>query len=246
MIWYYEKNGQQMGPLSEEEFQQLTRSGQIRVQTLVWRDGMADWLPYGEIHAAGTVASDETVVCSVTGRIIPKQDALLIADKWVSAEYKNQALQSIKEGLPLSGDLRYASFWIRFFARFIDGIILLIVNTALTMTLVAVAIGKNVEESDPEFMILQALMSLVGWVIGMGYETWMVGRFDATLGKMVFGLKVVRPKGEKLTYMRAFGRYWGVLLSGLTLYIGFIIAAFDDEKRALHDRMCDTRVVKAR
>jgi uncharacterized RDD family membrane protein YckC len=34
------------------------------------------------------------------------------------------------------------------------------------------------------------------------------------------------------------------MLSGFTFYIGFIIAAFDPEKRALHDHICGTRVIR--
>jgi uncharacterized RDD family membrane protein YckC len=47
-----------------------------------------------------------------------------------------------------------------------------------------------------------------------------------------------------VSYGRAFGRYFGTWLSGLTLGIGYIMAAFDDQKRSLHDRVCDTRVIK--
>jgi uncharacterized RDD family membrane protein YckC len=61
---------------------------------------------------------------------------------------------------------------------------------------------------------------------------------------MACGLKVVTPEGDKITYLRAFGRYFAKIVSSLTLLIGFIMAAFDDEKRALHDRICDTRVVR--
>jgi uncharacterized RDD family membrane protein YckC len=43
---------------------------------------------------------------------------------------------------------------------------------------------------------------------------------------------------------RAFGRYFGKLLSAIILGIGYIMAAFDSEKRALHDMICDTRVIK--
>jgi uncharacterized RDD family membrane protein YckC len=61
---------------------------------------------------------------------------------------------------------------------------------------------------------------------------------------MACGIKVVTPEGEKITYLRAFGRYFAKTLLGIaTLYIGYIIAAFDSEKRSLHDRICNTRVV---
>ena len=50
--------------------------------------------------------------------------------------------------------------------------------------------------------------------------------------------------GSAVTYGRAFGRYWGQALSSLILGIGFLMVAFDDEKRGLHDRLCDTRVIR--
>jgi uncharacterized RDD family membrane protein YckC len=65
----------------------------------------------------------------------------------------------------------------------------------------------------------------------------------ATLGKMAVGIKVVRGNGERLTLGRGIGRYFGFLLSSLTLMIGFIMAAFTERKQALHDMICDTVVV---
>ncbi|MDK1020647.1 MAG: RDD family protein [Candidatus Hydrogenedentes bacterium] len=57
--------------------------------------------------------------------------------------------------------------------------------------------------------------------------------------------KVVRPTGEGIGYLRTFGRPCAVVLSAIILLIGYIIAAFDEEKRALHHRICDTRAVCA-
>jgi uncharacterized RDD family membrane protein YckC len=61
---------------------------------------------------------------------------------------------------------------------------------------------------------------------------------------MALNLKVVRPDGSPLSLGRAFARYFAKVLSGLILGIGFIMAGFDSQKRALHDRLCDTRVIK--
>jgi uncharacterized RDD family membrane protein YckC len=36
------------------------------------------------------------------------------------------------------------------------------------------------------------------------------------------------------------------IVSGMILLIGYIMAGFDNEKRALHDRVCDTRVIYKR
>jgi uncharacterized RDD family membrane protein YckC len=79
--------------------------------------------------------------------------------------------------------------------------------------------------------------------VAVGYETFFVGKFGATPGKMACKLRVITAEGAPVSYARALGRYFSKLVSYLTCSIGFIIAGFDDEKRALHDRMCNTRVI---
>lgn len=52
MIWYYAQGTQQIGPISEDEFVNLVRAGTITPQTLVWREGMANWQPYSNLTPA--------------------------------------------------------------------------------------------------------------------------------------------------------------------------------------------------
>lgn len=47
--WYYEKNGQQLGPVPENQIQGLIQSGQLRSADLVWREGMTDWMSLGSV-----------------------------------------------------------------------------------------------------------------------------------------------------------------------------------------------------
>lgn len=47
--WYYDKNGQQLGPVPTNQLQSLIQSGQLRGNDLVWREGMTDWMPLGSI-----------------------------------------------------------------------------------------------------------------------------------------------------------------------------------------------------
>lgn len=66
----------------------------------------------------------------------------------------------------------------------------------------------------------------------------------ATLGKKLFRLRVETADGQKLTFLNVLYRETiGKYLSGIILCIGYLMIAVDDEKRALHDRLCDTRVV---
>jgi len=61
---------------------------------------------------------------------------------------------------------------------------------------------------------------------------------------MACQIHVVTPYGGKISYARALGRHFAKFISSMTLAIGYIMAGFDDEKRSLHDRICETRVIK--
>ena len=86
------------------------------------------------------------------------------------------------------------------------------------------------------------LVNFLYLVLSIAYTTYFLGEYSATPGKMACGLKVVRPDGEKISYGRAFGRFFAEFLSSIISGIGYLMVAFDGEKRALHDRICDTRV----
>jgi hypothetical protein len=51
MDWYYAESGQQRGPVDESGFADLVRNGKVRDDTLVWREGMAQWQPFGVVRA---------------------------------------------------------------------------------------------------------------------------------------------------------------------------------------------------
>jgi uncharacterized RDD family membrane protein YckC len=92
---------------------------------------------------------------------------------------------------------------------------------------------------------LQLVIMLLQIVLAAGYATWFVGKYGATPGKMAFKMKIVGSDGEKINYGRALGRHFATMISSMTMMIGYLMAAFDDEKRALHDRICDTRVIRS-
>jgi uncharacterized RDD family membrane protein YckC len=71
----------------------------------------------------------------------------------------------------------------------------------------------------------------------------MESKKGATLGKMALGIKVTDMSGNPVSFARASGRYFGKILSGLTLGIGYIIAGFSQQKQALHDILAKTLVV---
>jgi uncharacterized RDD family membrane protein YckC len=251
MDWYYANGQEQVGPVDDVALEALARSGAVTPETLVWRAGMGDWRPYGEVAAEPGLASpppprgaigEGTAICAECGMLFSVEDMVQYSGTWVCAVCKPVFFQRLREGGAIPGQLAYAGFWIRLGAYIIDSIILSLASGAVRL---ASGMGFTFESTtSPMWFLSMSVMSLVGLVISMGYETWFVGRFGATPGKMACGLKVVRPDGGAVTYGRAFGRFWGKFLSGVILYIGFIMIGFDEEKRGLHDRLCDTRVVR--
>jgi uncharacterized RDD family membrane protein YckC len=197
-------------------------------------------------------ASSETVhvlagpgesYCAECRRVFPTDDMIAFGEQWVCADCKPLFFQRIREGVVPAAPLMWGGFWIRLVARFVDGIILQGLWYVAGYFVGLVFKGRL---ADDPFQAIRAMLVvyLVGMMVNLAYEVFFLGRFGATPGKMVCGLRVVRPTGEKITYLRAFGRFFACQLSGLILCIGYIMAAFDSQKRALHDHICDTRVVR--
>ncbi|MCB9045666.1 MAG: RDD family protein [Chitinophagales bacterium] len=128
----------------------------------------------------------------------------------------------------------YAGFWARFFAYFIDGLILAIPGFIIRFV---------VNDSLLEGNLLSATITfIVDWLYFALQES---GSAQATLGKRILDIKVTDMDGGRISFGRATGRYFGKIISAIILMIGFIMAAFDDRKQALHDKMAGTLVVSS-
>lgn len=49
MDWYYASNGQQAGPVSQEQLAELFRNGTVKPFDLVWNETMTEWTPIGKV-----------------------------------------------------------------------------------------------------------------------------------------------------------------------------------------------------
>lgn len=243
MPWYYEVDRQQRGPVSDQEFAGLVQAGSIRAETLVWQEGWANWRTYGSVAGGAGAGADDTAVCAVSGRRLPKRDMLEFEGRWVSAEHKEEFFQRLREGVSQPTEMVYASFGRRFGAKFIDGAILGVVGAVF-----GGVFGGLTAVAGPEVAVgLQAVNQIVSIGLGLLYSIYFIKKNDATPGKKWLGLKLVRADGSSLSTGRIVGRYFAEWVSLFTIYIGYLMAAFDKEqRRALHDRMCDTRVIDVR
>jgi uncharacterized RDD family membrane protein YckC len=239
MNWYYAANGQQVGPFDETAFQELVYKGQIQSTTLVWRSGMTGWKPFSESGFGPTaVTAEPALFCSECGNRYPSDEMIQFGAAWVCANCKDKFTQKIREGVT-PGEIRhYGGFWIRTLARILDGILIWICFYVLTMGFGGWA-GIFRSASTGIF----SMLFLLQWATTALYEILLTARYGATLGKRALGLRVITERGGPISLSLATGRYLAQLVSSATLSIGYIMAAFDPEKRALHDRICNTRVV---
>lgn len=136
---------------------------------------------------------------------------------------------------------KFAGFWIRFFAHFIDSMILLAVQSVINL----IGMGSMMNTMTDGLSAGYVIVLFVNAVIGVLYFVLMESsEKKATVGKMAIGIYVVDEKGDRISIGKAFGRYFSKILSALILCIGFIMIAFTNKNQGLHDRMAGTYVIR--
>ena len=320
MTWFYAKDSQQHGPVTSAQLAELSRSGALGATDLAWREGMAEWLPFRQLaggvfaEAGGTDPSlpIETAVCAHTGRVLPTAELIPYGEQWIDPAHKDAFLQRLMEGGAQAEsleqeDIVYVGFWWRVLGYIVDNLVISIPGTVVMMVVIFAIAGSafalssgggeaNTEDADMVFggIVLGYVAALTAYfALTAFYHTWMVAKYQGTVGKLAIGAKVITADGGRLTTGRAFCRWLctgmlnpiiiqtgyaaGFLIalgigkatglagngpesepSGLfmlilfpLILIGILLGMFpywmagrDPEKRALHDRICSTRVVK--
>lgn len=161
-----------------------------------------------------------------------------------------------------NGPLHYAGFWARFAAYFIDGAVMaLFLNAVYWMSHqqlcnylesnpdLARLLTKETSEYSLNYKAVNKLMYYVGslqsllfgWAYFAGMES---SSLRGTISKLAIGAYVTDLDGNRISFAQATGRYFGKIVSGLLLGIGYIMAGTTDRKQALHDKMADCLVMK--
>lgn len=242
MEWYYASGSERVGPLSAQVFEAAIKENKVTLSSLVWSKSMAQWQAFSQV-------AQDTAVCAVNGGRYWKKDMVPHGEKFISAAEKDLYFQKLGVGVPTTGDRVYAGFWIRFCAKFIDGLIVgvvgLVVNFLLALAFFGAIIPTpgQINGGIAIYVVYNLLTLFIRFGLGVLFQWYFLTRYQATPGKIALKLKVVRGNGSPLTTGVIIGRAAAELLSGLILCIGYIIAAFDEEKRSLHDRLADTRVI---
>ena len=164
----------------------------------------------------------------------------------------------------------YAGFWKRFLAYILDSIIISIAMSIIILpvflifglsfipsdyfrnmneysfTLSSFQLAENDYSIAAFFMFIMliGIIGLLAFILQWLYLALMESsKNQATLGKMIVGIIVTDLYGNRISFGKASGRYFGKILSGLILNIGYIMAAFTEKKQALHDLIASCLVV---
>jgi uncharacterized RDD family membrane protein YckC len=141
--------------------------------------------------------------------------------------------------------VRYGGFWIRVVAAFIDAIILRIVVSPIHMIFGGLGLAGMMSGIHPIGLgILGGGVTLIALAFGSWlYEAFMESSsYQATLGKMIFGMKVTDLNGNRISFERATGRHFAKWLSAMILGIGYLMVGFTERKQGLHDLLAGTLV----
>ena len=236
--WYYAKEGIQVGPVPIGQLRDMARMGTLGPNDLVWTEGMPEWRPASAVQAvfAGAMAAG---MPGMNPGVMPYGGG-------APGYFPGPGTGGLNYYTP-SYDPVYAGFWLRFGAAFIDGLIIGIPVFGIGI-LVVVGLGLH-EEFDNQNSPVPALLDLgfrlvyflIAWIYSAVQES---GPHMATFGKRACGIVVTDLNGQRISFGRASGRFFGEILSGITWYIGYIMAGFTEKSQALHDMVAGTLVVR--
>ena len=185
----------------------------------------------------------DTARCVECGKDYATSELVKFGDAWVCADCKPKYVEKIREGVSPVGGMRPAGFWIRAVAKTLDSVIVAVPNYVLGL-LIGLAGAKAMGTTGAATMATMALSMAIGVMLQLAYQAFFLGRFGATPGKMALHLRVVTPEGGPITYRRGAGRALAEFVNTFTLFIGYLMVAFDERKRGLHDRLASTRVIR--
>jgi uncharacterized RDD family membrane protein YckC len=148
---------------------------------------------------------------------------------------------------PVDTNLQFAGFWLRFFAAFIDGLLLAVVSAIILqiiLLLMHAVRGTTVIYPFGAQAVMAAFV--IGRILTPFYYVIMESSTrQGTIGKTIVGIKVGDARGSRISAANALGRLVAKVVSNMILFGGYIMIAFTRNKQGLHDMIANTYVFRA-
>ncbi|MGI8907788.1 MAG: GYF domain-containing protein [Candidatus Sumerlaeaceae bacterium] len=297
MVWYYAEGGEQRGPISDSELDEMIANARISHETLVWRDGMDNWQPLETVRTPPAPGSPPLpssypeglsapvspslgasisylAMCHNCGANLPPESLTRIGNIRLCASCLPSFVQQVRqyEGRAAQAatvSVRYGGFWIRALAKSVDHLLISILLAPLSLKMMPEDLPDKVfallfrSVGDPEPLLKQLEQYSAGffpYIISalVVYNAVFVALMSATPGKYLSGIKVISADGARVSFAQAVARavipallliadqFGAFGIGRIVVMAGYLMVAFDVEKRSLFDRICRTRVVRTR
>jgi uncharacterized RDD family membrane protein YckC len=226
------------GPFTREQVASKLQSGEVTLDSLAFTEGLSQWTPLRDVLAK----------VDAKPAVAPPPTPASIAPAYSYAATMQPPPQQV-----------YAGFWLRVAAYILDALIVGIpisIVGGIVGGICGFSYGMSHPGSssflltpdgslNPTFIVMEVgLMTfslLVKWLYFALQES---SSAQATVGKRVLGLKVINLEGNRIGFGQASGRFFGKILSGMILCVGYMMAGFTERKQALHDMVAGTLVVR--
>lgn len=130
-----------------------------------------------------------------------------------------------------------AGFWVRFWAYLVD---LLVISSVTSILAKPVFLLLGIDTSNGAWYAPYAIVSAI---LFYGYFVFMTKFFEQTVGKMIFGIRVVSLKEKKLSWGTLLFREWIGRFISVTILPLYWIVGFTKLKQGVHDFIADTTVI---
>ena len=222
-FWHYtDVQGVETGPVTADALRAAFHGGRLGPASQFWHEGLPAWIDFNAAAAE-----------------LGFGDAAPPPDPYAAPRARVESESTFTPGT----DVVPAGFVRRFAAMFLDQLILG-AGFFMLMMIAGVVVAIVGDASGEPGTAAVLLIYGAGFVASALYfATQESSSAQASLGKRALGIKVVDRDGRPLSFAHALGRWFSIAVSYLTVYIGFLMAAFPPRKAALHDLVSGTQVV---
>lgn len=254
MITIIGGDGKPYGPVPVDQVKRWMLEGRATLDTLARHDGDADWRKLGELPEFSTTPTPPPLQPPAAEPAAP--DAPLAPQVDAPAQDAAPGAQPAVTTLRIKSGPRLAGRGIRLLAAIIDGILSMLFAlpglVMLSARLVANG-GRMPAFGTPAFDSTLSAMGviLVGWIILMIIQCWLLATRGQTVGKKLMGIRIVRFSDDANP-----GFVHAVLLRavvvtildnipwlGLLFWLVDCCFIFREDRRCIHDLIADTRVI---
>lgn len=266
MDWYYAENSKKIGPVTQENIQELWNSGKIKPDTLVWHEGLSEWKPLKEFN--------DKIDFETHTQVVPELPSAVPSVETFEADgyYYFRRLLAYIIDFVLILIVAFLPAWNGYIAFHEDGealrsgyMNLFSDYTAQRSSEAQTSEEKKLTQQElqtktedliskhPDFFLYLVLCLIVIWVLTDSLLTLFCG---GSLGKLILGLRTRLADGQEINFNQAMAKALfrmaisaGMVIPQLELLFiilhswnGFVIFS-SKGKTSMGDRIAKTRVL---